>query len=946
MNNRIFGALVAISLSLATNAAHAFTSTIWNSSSSTIVVEFYNAATASSPYVVTGSAITLSPGMSATGTGGYAGQWGVINRGPSYVQGWTIDSGNATYAYGTYGPGTSMMLFIGGGANADIRTGTPPDCSGTVRWGTGSSCSAPATTTKPGGSIKLVNSAAGAKGSTTAICSSAGAWTVSASSCDVDLLPPASVSASDGTAQSSIAITWPASAGATKYRLQQRKRGDTAWVELAVPTALTYTWSNRTDDSVFEFRVRAENALGESDWSSIDPGWIRPTLDATFVSQAGVPSKIGINQAFTFTQIWRNSGSQTWTGGTFGTAHSDAEGAIQWAVPVTAFTGSTAFNAQVTTTLSAKAPATPGVYKLQRVVQKSGVVYGTASTLTSIIVLDTPQCSAVKTDVGTTYDPNGSIVITLVNPISVETASLKVWGSSKGESASVAYPMTLKDGEWSVVVPVAPHLTEGETRISMSAIVGNGVFPSTPCATGSVFFQQLPIPEITLTPTFGTFGDSARRGFVVNRAGGEFAKLTVNLGEVSDRLKARVDVFDESGQVLNAPMTEIAANTATSVLMSASTLSAASVAWRSQPASVRVSYADAAAAAQGKVLLVPIAWSVPPGGLTVIAKGTASATPSVNASIAGAAGFSSETYGAFSGYLKSSPSGARVGLERAVSAGGLWSVEALDYKQLYATQLIAVARANPPDGMTVFNPVEFTSVVFTLPVVAPASVEATDGSREDDVRVTWPAVATGDSIRYRVFRDGSEITPSSGLSALELLDVPPQRGTEYVYSVKTMINNVLSTNDASDKGSMPVCRAARLIGASVNADMSAISGLVEQWLCLQSVDSTAALDSGAPSLLELNGSSSYRSFTYPIPEGVVDGAHLLRLAFKTEGLSLNAERTYDIPFTLARGSITVRNLTIVYDETPAIPGIRASSIGRFGIRMDGGSGIGFAQEVK
>jgi hypothetical protein len=53
-----------------------------------------------------------------------------------------------------------------------------------------------------------------------------------------------------------------------------------------------------------------------------------------------------------------------------------------------------------------------------------------------------------------------------------------------------------------------------------------------------------------------------------------------------------------------------------------------------------------------------------------------------------------------------------------------------------------------------------------------------------------------------------------------------------------------------------------------------------------------------------------------------------------------------MPFQLNRASIAVNDLTITYDGSPAKAGQDATSIGRFGLRMEGGSGIGFAEEVK
>lgn len=92
---------------------------------------------------------------------------------------------------------------------------------------------------------------------------------------------------------------------------------------------------------------------------------------------------------------------------------------------------------------------------------------------------------------------------------------------------------------------------------------------------------------------------------------------------------------------------------------------------------------------------------------------------------------------------------------------------------------------------------------------------ATDGTREDDVKINWTAVATGSSIRYRLFREDAELTPSGGVAALEFVDTPPTRGTAYNYRVKTTMGVATSDNDGADSGYVPACRAVRLIGASL-----------------------------------------------------------------------------------------------------------------------------------
>ena len=826
-----------------------------------------------------------------------------------------------------------------------ISRGTPPQCpSTTIYWGANNFCSATTGETPNGNSVSLTNSAVGAVGSATLSCNTT--YTVQpGATCSANIATPTGLSATDGVS-TSINITWSATTGASQYRLQQRKQGTSIWADISVAGSTSTQWF-APDEAVYEFQVRGENAVGASAWSSIDIGWIRASMAPVFVSQSGIPAKIGVGQSFSFSQVWANNGSLTWTGATFGTAAHTAAGANTWGVNFTAFPGSTATGAQVTSTMTATAPAVPGTYILQREMQRSGVRYGNPSTPVSVVVLDTPTCSAVNTDVSTTYNPNGTITATLVGPSSVETAVVRVWGDLKGESAGIDYPFAFNGSNWVANFPVAPHLSPNEVKLTLKASVANSVFSSRQCATGAVTFHQLPIPVVTITPTFGTYGDASRQGFVVNRAGGEFAKVNVDLGSFSSTLKARVEVLDASNTNLIVSLNGVNPNQTNSVQMSSTAMAGAAIAWQQSDATLRVSYSDTGAAAQGKVALIPISWAMAPGALNVSASGITAATPTVKASISPVSGtFSTDTHGPFTGYLKVAPNAGMAGASQTVSNDGNWTVPNLDYSTLYAAQLIAVARAIPPSGVTLFAPLEFASAAFGLPVQAPLSVAATDGTREDDIQIVWPPVATGSAIRYRLYRDSVEITPPSGISAVEFIDTPPERGTTYNYSVKTMINNILSLGDATDPGFVPSCRAARLVGASLNADMSAINGLIEQWSCLEGAVGAGALDAGASVPVAFVGTATYRGFSHPIEKGIVDGPHVLKLNIESKGVVIHANRTYDIPFNLGRSSITLKSLTILYDGATAQPGLEASSIGRFGVKMDGGTGLGFAEEIK
>lgn len=737
--------------------------------------------------------------------------------------------------------------------------------------------------------------------------------------------------------------------GASSYRLQSRVQGTGVWSDRYFGAGTTYNWAGLSDERVFEFQVRAENAVGAGAWSAVEPGYIRKYLDPQFISQSGIPAKIGVGQSFTYSQVWKNNGAETWTGGAHGTGPYNPANTSVWGTGFVAYPGSTATGATVTTSLTAVAPATPGTYPLQRIMQKSGTSYGAASTSASVIVVGPPTCTAVTPNVVSTFDPNATITATLAGPSSVEAASIRVWGDVQGEPSGATYQMTYNGSNWIATFPVASHLSPGETKINIVAAVSNSMFmPATACANTAITYQQLPLPTVTLEPTYGSFGDASRQGFVVNRQGGEFAKINVDLGSYNSTLKARVEVLDASDANLIVALNSLTGGQQNSVNMSSSTLSAVQAAWTQANATVRVTYSDASAAAQGKVVTIPIAWMTAPSGLTVTASGIQAPTATVAATLNSTGGpFSTATHGDFTGSVRVMPSGDTTGSTAPVSAEGAWSISNLDYAQLYTTQLVAVARAVPPAGVSLLNPLEFTSSTFTLPVQSPLSVAATDGTRENDVQVVWPAIATGSAIRYRVYRDATEITPVTGITGLEVIDTPPARGVTYNYSVKTMINNIVSQSEAADSGFVPACRAARLIGASLDAGMTAINGMVEKWECLEGLTGTGQIDSLGASEIVMGGTNPvYRKFSYPLPENLTDGAHTLRATLDSAGVSINATRSYDIPFVVDRAAITVNNLTILYDGSAAQNGLEATSIGRFGVKMDGGSGIGFAEEVK
>jgi len=377
-------------------------------------------------------------------------------------------------------------------------------------------------------------------------------------------------------------------------------------------------------------------------------------------------------------------------------------------------------------------------------------------------------------------------------------------------------------------------------------------------------------------------------------------------------------------------------------------------AWRYTDAKIRVTYSDAEAAAQNKVLELPMGLVVGPYSMepSISFGSTLPLSSKVTAKGPAGVAFKAEDHGALDARIERT-AGA-VAAATVVDAQGSSLFQGLDYNALWNDALIGVVRVIPPSTVNgqsaTFNlvkPIEFRTSATRIPLLSPVGISATDGTLEDEVEVSWLEVVPGSPIRYKVFRDDVELTSTTGaITGSRFVDSNAERGKIYAYGIRASMGSEDSASMPTDPGHIPACRAVRLIGSSLNADMTAINGVMEQWACLADITASAGIDSNVLKPMSLGGSKSYRNFSVPVPTSMVDGKHTLSLRAISQGVTLNADRTYDIPFTLDRKSITVNSMQIIYNGATAKDGVQADSIGRFGIKMDGGSGIGFAEPVQ
>lgn len=772
----------------------------------------------------------------------------------------------------------------------------------------------------------VVNFNTGATGTVTGTCSaSTGQWVLSGPSCTANLAEPLTLAATQGTIAGKVQLSWATVAGASSYDVQYRKAGSSTWTS-AVGVASGWQLST-TDESVFEFQVRATNAVGAGPWGATATGYIRPQIMPDFVSQS-VPTDVRVGASFSASQIWKNSGYTSWSDATFQLLQASGSGNFGSA-PGT-FSPAVVQNQNGTSTLALVAPSTPGTYSFSRQFSKDGVDYGSPSTPVSIKVWGDPVCSALTVNKPYVYELDGTVSaqFNANNQATSQTAS--VWNEAAGPATAKTYAPVYGAGMYKFDIPLANHggqVGSYRVRVDVSNAVSSGSCEVT------FELRALDTPVASLQALVGT-GSTANSFAVGQTAAQAILAATVTRTE---NMALVVELLDGDGAT--AAMANLAAGSATVNLGGARWTGDA---WSTRGYTLRARYADPGAASQGKNLDVPVTLILTPSGNT-LALGIVPGHPltATSAMGRGAQPYDLAAQGSWASKV-AVQGGADLDTLSAMGESGQRS-HLLDYSALVGKSLTAMARAMPPAGITLINPLEVSATV-KIPMLPVRNLQATDGTLEDVVRVSWEPPAAGASgFTYDVYRDSELI--QSGQTTNTLDDAPPVRGQEYSYRVVAKLSTDKSPESA-DPGHVPACRAARLIGASLNADMSAINGMLERWDCLAGMTATSAIDAQTPGEMPYAGSSVYRSFTVPVPSGLADGSHVLRVGMESEGVTLNASRTYDVPFNLNRASIAVNDLTILYNGTKATTGLEASSIGRFGIKMEGGSGIGFAEEIK
>lgn len=720
-----------------------------------------------------------------------------------------------------------------------------------------------------------------------------------------------------------IVVSWATVDGANNYVVEYKKSTTSTWLTATANTN-TYTL-NTSEFDFFDFRVKARNVLGEGVASSIATGYIIPNIGAKFIEQS-VPANVKAGEVFTASQTWKNVGQQTWTTTNSKLAqaiNSDFFGSSKGVFASLITTGKTG-----TSVLTLQAPNIPGVYAFARSFEFDGVKYGLDSSKTDIRVWGQPTCPAVKFNKSSTFDINDTISVQLTLDDQSTEVVADVWSDVNGQDDLKQYVPTLKNGTHSFNIPLATHAGYG--RYSVKLKVSNPVDQNNCFAYFDL--HELAVPVLTIE---GLIGKDDEGGYVVAPNISQ-PFLSIGVARSAD-LPIVVELFNSENALISSSPVPSGMNSA-----SIPSVRWEGPAWASGSFSIKVRYTDPELAVQDKYVIQPLRLILSPSGNRVNAEALPSHPLVILASIDRIDGvkFDPVIHGSWMSQATTSSGQALNDFSEMV--GGTHN-HFLSYDQVYGSSLNIIARAIPPASVTLKEPLDITTSL-KLPVLPVKDVAASDGSFEDFVRIKWGApVENPIGFSFDIYRDDALI--ASRLTSLEYDDPTPTRGVVHVYRVVAIHNSLLSAA-ASDSGHIPTCRAVRLIGASLNADMTAVRGLVEKWECVKEMHATSGIDNQAPNPLSVEGERVYRSFYVPVPAELPDGSHVVHLNIDSSDVAIHSSRAYEIPFILDRASIAVKSLSITHNGSQAVPGLETNSIGRFGVRMEGASGIGFAEEVR
>ncbi|MFL6214131.1 MAG: putative Ig domain-containing protein [Blastocatellia bacterium] len=205
--------------------------------------------------------------------------------------------------------------------------------------------------------------------------------------------PPTAPAAPSGlaalaTSSSTINLTWADNSNnETGFQLERKTGASGTYALIAAPGAnqTSYNDSGLQAATTYYYRIRAVNSVGSSAYSNEAPATTQSTAPPTaingaaFVSQS-VPSSLTISQRTSVSITMRNSGTTTWTPGTYFLMSQNPAANTTWGLSSVGLSSSVAPGGSATFNLTITAPATAGTYNFQWQMLQFNVAYFGATT--------------------------------------------------------------------------------------------------------------------------------------------------------------------------------------------------------------------------------------------------------------------------------------------------------------------------------------------------------------------------------------------------------------------------------------------------------------------------------------------------------------------------------------------------------------------------------------
>ena len=284
---------------------------------------------------------------------------------------------------------------------------------------------------------------------------------------------PAAPSGLSAAAASSSAINlaWADNSNnETGFRLERKTGVSGTYALIASPGAnqTSYTDTGLQAATTYYYRVRAYNSVGNSAYSNEASATTQssappPTANnAAFVTQS-VPSALTSGQTASVSVTMRNSGTATWTAGTYFLGSQNPQDNTTWGLNRVGLPSSVAPGANATFTFTITAPAAAGTYNFQWRMLQNGVGYfGATSTNVAISVTGS-----------TPPPPPSSVTITTT---SLPSPRRGVFYSQRLTATGCSTPYT-----WSVTSAALPP--------GLTLNASTGVISGTPTTVGGFGFQ-------------------------------------------------------------------------------------------------------------------------------------------------------------------------------------------------------------------------------------------------------------------------------------------------------------------------------------------------------------------------------------------------------------------------------------------------------------------------